>query len=220
MRSLVDQFRETIANESETGMLIAADAFDESDDTRNRKMGELLRLYCDIQTYVRTSQPIPQEMGFRFEELNKFFGTQERRYGVQGHYHKPLGPYYTAWTGPYDYLIKNLNVLSEEPVRYLEVKDINSIEDIAMLFRNYRMASLFDIDLAFTHRRRATAAEVAKAIGGMQATSLRRLVLRALPDTAKVVEVAFRMALGIPKGCTLLVAGTSYGTPRTVRTKR
>lgn len=222
MKSLTEQFRDCIATESETGMLIAADAFQDSNDRQNNNLGELLRLYCDIQSYVRTSLPIPQEMGFRFEELNKFFGSDERRYigGTSSFYSKPLGPYYTGLSVGWQQLVGQIGLLSDEPVRYLQVTNIVNVDGIDLVLRNYRIESMFELDFQFGYRHRATAAEVAKALSGIKASSLRRLTLRGLADPTKVVEVAFRMATGIPKGCTLLRANSTYDTPRIVRTKK
>lgn len=222
MKSLTEQFRETIATESELGMMVAADAFQDSNDHQNNKLGELLRLYCNIQSYVRTSQPIPQEMGFLFESLNKFFGSDDRRYigGTSAFYSKPLGPYYTGLSVGWQQLVDRISLLSDEPVRYLQVTNIVNVNGIDLILRNYRIESMFELDFQFGYRHRASAADVAKAMSGIKATSLRRLTLRGMADPSKVVEVAFRMALGIPKGCTLLAANSTYDTPRVVRTKK
>lgn len=220
--SLIEEFRHTIATESETGMMIAADALEDSADARNNKMGELLRLYCDIQTYVRTSQSIPLEMGFRFEELNKFFGSDDRRYvpGINAHYHKPLGQFYTALSIRWDDLTDRIHLLSDEPVRYLQVTGITNLAGVDLLLRNYRIDSMFEIEFQFGYRHGIQAATFAQALTGMKASSLRKLTVRGLADRTKAVELAFRMAKGIPKGCALYRTQSSYDMPNLIRVKK
>lgn len=222
MKRLTEEFRRVISEEGELGFLIAADALQESEGDQNRSLGELLRLYCNIQTYVRTSQPIPQSMGFRFEELNKTFKSQLRRYAAEygyAAYSKPLGPYYTALSVPKIELVQNIDLIVQEPVRELVITDIRDVVDLDLIFRNYRMESMFNLTLNVLGQSKATPMVLGAAIKNLSGASLRSLTVLGLRDTAKAVEVNFMMASKIAKGCSLYM-GARYSMPILMRTKK
>lgn len=203
-------------------MLVAADAMQESDDTRNQKMGELLRLYVDIQTYVRTSQPIPLSMGERYNELQNEFNTKATRridedndyYGSE--YFKPLGIYYLGLRCSLAHIDANPNMVSQEPVRELEVRACYSGEAFARLLRNYRMDYMqrvtFRFERGYRTNRPGNVVEIAQAVLNMKAAMMESIRFVGVNDNLKKIQVMFASARGIRKGCRLSINRQTYGS--------
>lgn len=226
MTELMQMFRVAIAEQSDMGMLVAADAMQESDDARNQKFGELLRMYVDMQTMVRTNIVPPTAFGKRYAELNAEFGLPgERRLEsvYDAVYSKPLGPFYTALAISQTSLGGNLNMLSDEPIRELHIAYCRpSDPDLAVCLRNYRMESMFHLtlNLRYGATRPADVDALGKAITGLKAPMLQRLTVIGVEDTRKLIQVGFMMGRNIAKGCELWTNGRSYGQASLVRTKK
>ena len=148
----LDNFRECIAERSDSGMLIAADWCElDSDDASTALLGRLMRSYVNVQTYVRMSLPIPLEIAAEFDELSKSFDMPQRRdleeYGC--YYERPLGPLYTSLTVTQARLIADTDMLSREPVRDLTITRAQPGADLAMILRNYRMGYMERLTIRF-----------------------------------------------------------------------
>lgn len=227
MSNLTELFRNAVSEGSDTGVLIAADAFDESDDPQNNKLGLLLRKWIDIQTYVRMSQPIPLSMAQEFKALNDHFGERERRvdettWGVT--YTKPVGPYYTRLEARFEAVVQNLNLLSTEPIRELYVTDCRTNDDLALLFRNYRMDYLWRLECRFDRGYRVQhthdPVRMAQTMLQMKASQMQSITLSGMDDRAKKVMVMFNANKNIARGCELRIGRRTYDTPERVATHK
>lgn len=199
-------------------MLVAADYLQENGTAEEQDMGELLRLYVDIQTYVRTSMPIPLSMGERYNELQNKFNTKETRsiesdsewYGAK--YYKPLGVYYLGLQVSLNHLDNNPNLLSTEPIRELEVRYCYAGEALARLLRNYRMGYIQRLTLRFDSRTRrpGNVKDVAIAVNSMLGEMMETVMISGIDDRAKAVQVMFACAKKVRKGCRLNICIRSY----------
>ncbi len=218
--SVTESFRYAVSEGSEVGMLIAADALEESDNPTDNTLGRLLRRYVDIQTYVRTSQLIPHELGLEYEQLSKTFDTRQRlslgNWGCS--YSKPLGPYYTELEARMPELMTHLHWITDNPVRNLVVTDCSSNDNFAMLIRNHRMDYMYNVTFRFATRTRDTLS-LSKAIMEMKGSMLQNLTVYGVNDRFKQVQVAFLSARGIRKGASLHMSDYSYSGATRVCTK-
>jgi hypothetical protein len=223
---LTEQFRNAISEGSDTGMLVAADALQESADATENSLGELLRAYVDVQTYIRMSQPTPPALADRFVELQGKFRTPERR-RIEGdywgsEYRKPLGTFYTELSIAQEPLANNLNLLSIEPIRTLEISDCTADDNLKMILRNYRMNYMVHLRLMFSRTRRTTniQMEVAKAVATMKAPMLQSLSIHGLVDRTKKIQAMFMMNRDIARNCVLRMADSWYSTPERLQTHK
>ena len=154
----------------------------------------------------------------RFQELQAEFNTPPEKkldgqYAVK--YTSPLGPYYLKLTAPQGSLANNLNWLSTEPVRDLTILQLRPTDpDLALILRNYRMESMFRLELQFGFGRQNAAMfdGLAQAIKGLKAPMLQQLTLGNVTDPKRHLQLFFNMAPGIPKGCELWTR-PNYGEP-------
>jgi hypothetical protein len=219
--SLIEIMRNAVSEGSENGMLVAADALQESDDATNNRMGELLRCYVDIQTYVRTSMPIPISLGERYTELQNTFNSKATRRiddeDWSAEYFKPLGVYYTGLRASLRNLDNNPNLLSIEPVRDLEVRACYSGEALKKLFRNYRMGYIQRLSLRFERgyssgTRPGNTVEIADAMFNLLGEMMEHITILGVDDRLKKIQVMFMSNRKIRKGCRLSIATRVFGS--------
>lgn len=201
---LYDQIRRVIAEQGEFGLLVMADQLDDAGDAT---LAELFRTYVEIQTMIRMSQPIPHEMGVRFAELQSKFNTQPYKsiasYG--GQYSNPLGVYYTGLRCRQNDLIADIDLLSREPVRTLELLECYPSTDLEIILRNYRIDSMYQISLTFNWRRTSNATDLGKAILAMEAGFLREFRINRVNDRLNMIPAHFLSNKKIASGCKLLM---------------
>lgn len=213
--TLTETFRKCVSEESENGFLIAADAFEESELERDRDIGQLLRTYCNIQTYVRMSQPIPTEMAELFKALNDKFGAEDRRPAADRYtstYSGKLGPYFTILNTWMSDLSSDLEMLSAEPVRDLTVLHCMPGTNLSLILRNYRIDYMHRLTLRFDRNTRDTLS-IAQAIGSLQGSQLNSLTILGVNDRVRSIQAMFMSNRYIRKGCDLMMSNTTYGTP-------
>lgn len=198
---LADELRHCIATQSETGLLVAADALQESDCPRNNKLGELLRCYVDIQTYVRVSQPIPHDLGIRYDELNKFFETSP----TKGYYSKPIGIYYTACNIYLDTLLDNFKVLETEPIRELTIRGCSANAGLKTVLTNYRVDWMYEVTIKMGNTIN-NPLELADIVRVMQGSQLQRLNIHGVRDRSKRLQTMFQLNTSIRKGTRLTLS--------------
>lgn len=225
MSTLTELFRNAVSEGSDTGVLITADACDESDNPTDNKLGTVLRRWIDIQTYVRMSQPIPLEMADEFKALNDSFGSAEKR-RVEGSfgtvYSKPVGPYYTALEVHLESLAANPELLSVEPIRELTIMYATTNDNLGMLFRNYRMDYMWRVSVNFDRYYNANRVgrhdpvKMAQIILGMQGSQLQSITLNGIDDRLKKIHVMFNTNGKIRRGCELRIARQTYNTAERV----
>jgi hypothetical protein len=219
--ALSELFRNAISEGSETGMLVAADALEESDNSQDQSLGGLIRAYVNIQTYVRTSMPIPQELANRYVELQGAFNTKPTR-RLEGHswygseYYKPLGIFYIGLRTSLQDIYNNPDLLSTEPIRELEIHDCFAGDALKALLRNYRMGYMQRLTLIFNRRNRqiGQVSDIAQALLGTLGEMLESLTIRGIDDTRKQCQVMFMSAKKIIKGCRLNISRHTYTTDR------
>lgn len=199
MQSIPEQFRNAISEGSDYGMLVAADALDESADPTNNKLGQLLRCYLDIQTYVRTSNPIPMEMANTFAALNAEFNNPDREYMNGGIYSSKLGPFYTKLEVRESDLMLDIDLLSRQPVRHLTIRDVT---DPTIILRNYRMAYITNLTLEAGYRagNRIQFGPIVQSLNGQM---MRRITFRRINDRLGIIRAMFVSNRMIAKGCEL-----------------
>lgn len=224
MNDLLAQFRYALSEGGDTGMLVAADAFDERSNTEGdapQRFAELLRKYVEIQTYFRMSQTPNSALAKRYDELNKSFGTKPTKLVNGATYSKPFGPLYTALEIDQTTLISNIGVLAEEPVRELLIRYCSPGNDLAMILRNYRVETMFQLALQFSYnyRQPGNVNAVAAAIKEIKASQLMRLSITGVVDPKKHLQLFFNMS-GVSKGCELWVSPNNYAPATHVATKR
>ena len=203
-------------------MLVTADRLDDTGEPANCRLAELLRTYVNIQTYVRTSSPIPTDMADRFTELQSDYKIEPRKY-VQGnfynnHYTNPLGPFYLNIEADMQELANNLQWLSEEPVRNITISDCIPGKDLGLILRNYRVDAAYSLHLRF-RRRTMNVRDVADALRVATLSMCNRITITGLDDRLKIVQMGFLMGNKIRKGCELFM-GANYRTPGRVAVKK
>lgn len=204
---MMQTMRHLIATEGDYGFLMAADEFDNSEDARNRKFGGLLRLYVEIQKFVRMSMPVPKDVSDAFIELNNSFdqpaapavGNWTESFGGQ------LGPFYTEFTADCKNLANNLNWLELEPVRKLSIRNCDASQDLALIFRNHRIGYITHLELQFKYREQRQEAEVGRIIAQLAASSLIELKIRYVRNRLKLMPAMFLGNKKLPKGCTFVL---------------
>lgn len=204
---LMQQFRSCISTEGDTGMLIAADAMQESSEPDNQRLGELLRLYVEIQTFVRMSMPVPAEKSNRFIELNNSFEVPISDYvgNYTERYSNQLGPFYTAFAADASALANNLHWIESEPIRQLNIVNADVNKDLAMIMRNHRMEYMTNLTIHFKWRERRQEAEIAKCVMQLAGASLRELTLMSVSNKMKMIPAMFIANPKIAKGCALII---------------
>jgi hypothetical protein len=228
MNELLQQFRFALSEGGDTGMLVAADAFDERSNTEGdapQRFAELLRKYVEIQTYFRMSQTPNVALAKRYDELNKSFGTKPTKPTPVGGgtYSKPFGPLYTALEIDQGNLFSNLNLIADEPIRELSIRYATPGNDLAAIIRSHRVESMFQLSIALSYsynNRNANAANaMALAIKEIKAQQLMRLTITGVTDTKKHLQLFFQMSK-VAKGCELWVSPNNYTPAVHVATKR
>jgi hypothetical protein len=214
----LSDFRQCIAEQSDSGMLIAADWCDEQPDQRTQQIGTLLRRYVEIQTYVRMSQPIPLEMANEFKAINDSFEMPLQRQLESGFYAQPLGPFYTELVTDLTHLVNNLNLLSIEPIRVITITRCYPNDDLALILRNYRMDCALRVTLGFAWNAN-DAHSVAQSLLKMKASQLNSLTITNVEDRLKMVISAFHAAPNIRKGAELFMSAR-YNRPERVAVKK
>lgn len=207
-------------------MLVAADAFQEASQTANdapERFAELLRKYIEIQTCVRMSQVPPLALAKRYDELNKSFDVKPTKNIHGATYSKPFGPLYTALEVDQVTLIGNLNLMADEPVRELSIRNARADSDLAAILRNYRIETMFQLSIQarydYGNARNSAASTIAQAIKEIKADFLMRLSISNVVDTKKHLQLFFQMSK-VSKGCELWVSPNTYTAPVHVCTKR
>ena len=226
MNDLLHNFRYALSEGGDTGMLVAADAFQEASVTDNDKpaqFSELLRKYVEIQTCVRMSQVPPLALAKRYDELNKGFGAKPTKVVNGATYSKPFGPLYTALEVDQATLIGNIGLLAEEPVRELSIRYATPSNDLAMILRNYRIETMHMLSIAATYNygngRNSIAWNLAQSIKDITAPQLMRLSITNVVDPKKHLQLFFQMSK-VAKGCELWVSPNTYSAAVHVCSKR
>lgn len=201
--------RRMISEGNDWDMLVASDMMEDNNTDDSRRLSELLRAYVDIQTYVRTSQPIPANLVHAFEQLNNAYKMDMRQY-LPGYYRnafsKPLGPFYTMLQTTQVDLANNLDWLSQNPIRDLEIYDVTPNNDLQMILRNYRVNVAYRITLHMSSRR-SDVQVMSKAIRDMMGGQLLSLTINNLNDRLKIVQMGFKMAQSVARGAVLYIGG-------------
>lgn len=218
-------FLPAVSEGSDTGMLVAADALDESGNPDDTKLAELLRMYVNGQTMIRMSQIPPTAFGRRFAELNAYFklpSVQTITDSWYAKYRKPLGPYYLGCEVDQMFLGTHLHLLSDQPIRELEISNCRpSDPDFAIILRNYRMDTMFHLTLYLRHTAQAgDIDQLSRAIKDLKGSMLQRLTITGLDDRKKMIAVHFMMGRGIASGCELWINQRAYGEARLILTKK
>ncbi len=207
----MDEWRNAIATLSDGGMLVAADAMEESSVEENQNFGRLLRRYVDIQTYVRMSQPIPLEMATEFEALNAGWKIEPRLYlgsNYQNVYSNQFGPFYMHLSAEMSELGRHLDWLEDQPIRELHIRNCTPGEDLKRIFRNHRMVSMKRLILNFGRGTR-DANGVADTIRQMKGESLLSLSIQwGVVDRHKQVNTAFQLNRSFNRGAVLTIGAT------------
>lgn len=201
--------RRMISEGSDWDVLVASDMLEDQRTPDAERLAELLRAYVNIQTYVRTSQPIPGELVHAFEQLNNVYKMDVIQYlpgYFRNSFQKPLGPFYTMLRVAQVDLANNLDWLSQNPIRDLELFDVTPNNDLAMILRNYRVNVAYRLTLNMS-RRQSDVQTFAKAIRDMQGGQLLSLTINGYTDRLKIVQMGFKMAQGIRKGAALYIGG-------------
>jgi len=198
MTDLMAQFRHSLATEGDIGMLIAADAFGDSNDCQNVAFGELLRIYVEMNRHALAGQTVPGEMLARFQELNETFRVDGEIHGLR----KQLGPFWTRLEISQRMLLDNIRVLDDQPIRELLIH-APVTNDIHSFLRSRRMSQIKVLELGGQWGRVAEVAATVKHVEVLQANSLTLLRLQQVNDRLKTVEFAFRLNRTITKGCQL-----------------
>lgn len=226
MNDLLTQFRYALSEGGDTGMLVAADAFDERSVTADdapQRFAELLRKYVEIQTYFRMSQTPNSALAKRYDELNKSFGTKPTKVVNGSTYSKPFGPLYTALETDQSTLIANIALLAEEPVRELSIRYASAGNDLAMILRNYRVETMFQVSIQmaynYANRNANAASALAQCIKDIVAPQMMRLTVTGVTDTKKHLQLFFQMSK-VSKGCELWVSPNNYTAAVHTATKR
>lgn len=209
--ALLESLRHTLATEGDTGFLIYADACEESENPDNRRFGELLRLYVEVQTFVRMSMPIPADKSARYAELNKSFQIPEVEYGDEGWYENQLGPYYMKYTGRMTNLANHLSNLEHQPIRQLVITEADTTPDLAMLFRNHRMDYMTHLTVRFRYNQRRQEAQVGRALTDLVARNLQELRIEGVTNRLNIIPAIFQGNRFVAKGCCLLMGQNRMG---------
>lgn len=202
---LMKEMLSLLSTEGDSGFLIAADGFEDSADATNRRFAELLRLYVDIQTYVRMSLPIPLEKATRFGELNKSFETRDgyREYGIR--YSNSFGPFFLNLVADTGVLASHLNYLEEEPVRNLTLNAAEADGNLRMILRNHRMAYMNELTINFQFNKRRQEAQLGDVMKELKSDCLMRVTLPNIVNRLNIVPAMFAGASRVPKGCELII---------------
>lgn len=204
---MMQQMRFLLSTEGDTGMLIAADNFEGSDDENNRRFGELLRLYVEIQTLVRMSMAVPVEKSNRYIELNKSFPEPVSEYvgGYGERYSGQLGPFFTEFSGDTKRISQNLDWLENEPVRRLKLTNADASSELAMIFRNHRMQYMTHLEIWFKWRDRRQEGELGRIMAMLDGPNLQEVKLMQVNNRLKIIPAMFRANNRIAKGCSLII---------------
>lgn len=205
---LMREMLSLLSTEGDSGFLMAADGFDESDDASNRRFGELLRLYVDIQTYVRMSLPIPLDKATRFGELNKSFETRDgfREYGIS--YSNSFGPFFLNLTADTGVLSAHLNYLEDEPVRSLSLNAAEADNNLAMILRNHRMDYMNELTISFQYNKRRQEAQLGSVMRELKSACLMRVTLTNISNRLNIIPAMFAGVAKVRKGCELIIGTT------------
>jgi hypothetical protein len=202
---LLEQWRTCLSTEGDTGFLICADACEESEQPENRRFGELLRKYVEIQTFVRTSTPIPVELSTRYAELNKSFDPRDGfiEYGLR--YSNQFGPFFLKLEADMGVLAANMMALEAEPIRQLQINGAEADGRFNTIMRNHRMDYMNELTINFSYNKRRQEAEIGKLVAELKSACLQRVTLSNIANRLNIVPALFMGKAKVPKGCELLI---------------
>ena len=220
MDTLAYQTARTILTDaSSSGLAIALDALQESEDRETSELGEVLREWYNIQTNIRMYSKA--QIGEFSKRLNAFNNSYALHFKDSGntywhkyilgprrysYYYNPIGPLYTGLRTVFNELMANLEILEAEPIRYLHIAGCKNDNDTAALLRNHRIQRLYTLRLRF-HRPRGDI-----LIAGMLKANLKLYnaynVHLEITNPNRIVSSAVLPIL--PKGCELIVGGQTF----------
>lgn len=212
MSSLLTEWRTALAEGGQTAAMIFADHCNDLDTEESNRLASLIRRYYDIQSYVRMSLPIPPEMVDDFQSLNASFSPEPRRYleeSTNNWFFDPLGPMYMAFECTYPDLKRNMDWLSQEPVRRVMMRACQTDDDFESVIGNYRMQTVEELNLSFrVYRGIVSIPVVVAAIRRMNAPNLKLLALHWVRnDRLNLVKTAFATNATIPAKAVLMMDG-------------
>lgn len=169
----------------------------------SQELAWLVRAYYRFESLRRIGSPIPTEEAIQFAEFNEMFEMPDtvdliRNEQIAGVVSERVGPFYTKLrTGLV--LAENFNWLTDEPIRSLELFNLQAVDDLGLILRNVRMRWLSTIRLRFS--RRVNPAHVAELVRGMTSTwyNCFELFIDGVEDRLKLIRSAFNMLRVIPQ---------------------
>lgn len=207
-----DDCRRMLAESNYTSWLIVADEFsDRQGETGYELAGPMFSLLVgmvELQTLVRTSPLDTKAVEAKRKELadlQKLFPTPATRVHGRATYSLPFGPYYMGITVDQDFLVNNADtLLSNEPIRYMTVRNCQVNGDFAALLRNYRTAQQWQTSFSFRTPPREVMS-MAKAVEEAHLYHQVYLTLEGVNDRNSLIATHFRMAKNVSCGVKLLM---------------
>lgn len=212
---LIDQWRTVLAEGGQMTALVFADRLDDEGTEECGRVARLLRLYYEIQTYVRMSQPVPSEWADEFMSLSASFQTQPHRWiGDNSRFHDPLGPFYTGFTTTQSELDANMDWLSLEPIRYLQIDHAEGTPVLESILSNYRMQTVER--LVINGRwggRNNDYTCLQRGLKKLTAPNLKQINVRGrMNDRLNLARVGFMANRTLPAKCILQIDGRALAT--------
>jgi len=210
--------RTILTDASSSGLAIALDALQESEDRETSELGEVLREWYNIQTNIRMySKAQIGEFSKRLNAFNNSYAlhfkdsanTYWRKYIAPrkwSYYYSPIGSLYTGLATTFAELMANLEMLEAEPIRYLHIIGCKNDNDTAALLRNHRIARLYTLRLRF-HWPRGDILIAGMLKANLKLYNAYRVHLE-ITNPNRIISSAVLPIL--PKGCALIVGSQIF----------
>lgn len=195
-------YAERMAEQPDMSWFLYTDWLQEYDD--DSELLELLRNYFDDQTTVRMTTEKTKLLNKAYCDKHKIPATKNFGRILRS---EPIGPFYTKLITDTHMLVANINLLSESPIRKLELLAFNQA-DLEMILRNHRVGNCHEV----TIRCMSQVKDYCKALREMNFRQVRKVTFRGFRGNMRSLITAFLMNEGIYKGTELHATHSSVGS--------
>jgi hypothetical protein len=221
MPTLLPDWKVSINDGDDTGILIYCDCLDESDESRDHELSSILRQWINTKTIIRTFSTgellpnIVSALDMIIHNWNKNYAQESPNQLEEKrnlcYFNGRLGDAYTTIDITPEYLSQRPNILSAQPIRHMILRASRAERaQLFDVFSNWRLQKLWHLDVQYYawFRQESNIVDVIKMMKPM--FSLKSIAFRGIRDTNFKVSSTLLSSKKLAKGCTVQIGTKRY----------